>query len=77
MHKFNYEIGGVSCWMTKDAAERWNSADTTNDDMQSIEVYCGENRWPGDRPSMHTVFSDERFADLKRMIEDSPANRVA
>jgi hypothetical protein len=34
----NYRIGWLSVWMTKDQAERWNSGDTTRQDMFTIIV---------------------------------------
>lgn len=71
-----YEIGGVGVQITEDCATRWNGGTVTEDDLLTIEVIAGEDRWPGGRPSMKTVRDNERFADLWKMIEDNPANRI-
>ena len=57
-----YLISGVSYQMTAEQAQRMAVGALTDNDLQSIEVHVGEDRWPGGRVSLATYWANNRFA---------------
>jgi hypothetical protein len=61
-----YEINGVSHQMTAEQAQRMAVGALTDNDLQSIEVHVGEDRWLGGRVSLLTYQTNSRFADDRK-----------
>lgn len=83
MMNTNYEIGGVCVRMTADQAERWNGGDTTDDDLDSVNICLpdeyevrrdgnsGRILHAASRITLRAALDD---AELSRMMDGMPAN---
>ena len=73
--KTKYEIGGVSVEMTPAQAQRWNSGDTTEHDLNTVAVSIPETGNQSRGITLRRATNERLEPVVARMMDGMPANR--